>query len=103
VALRRAGFEALSATTPDQALYLARHHPAPIDLILSDIVMPGMNGPALVEAILPLRPAIRIVFMTGYARADDLPNLEQPGAPLIQKPFGPLDLVSRIDRVLLNH
>lgn len=93
--LRRAGFEVLATTTPEEALDLAQHHAAPIDVMLSDIVMPRMSGPTLAQAVVTFRPGIRVVFMTGYAGVTDLPPLQAP-ATLLHKPFTPNVLVNSI-------
>jgi DNA-binding NtrC family response regulator len=75
------------------------HHTAQIDVMLSDMVMPRMSGPTLAQAVVRLRPGIRVVFMTGYAGVTDLPHLQVP-ATLIHKPFTPDALVSSIHAAL---
>jgi len=56
----------LSAATPDEALALSGTFAEEIDLLLTDVIMPGMNGRALAERITAQRPTIRVLFMSGY-------------------------------------
>jgi PAS domain S-box-containing protein len=86
--LESLGYEVLSAEGPRAALQLARDHIGPIDLVLSDVIMPGMNGREMAEAIQKLRPQIRIVYASGYT--DDVALLHQLRASalfFLQKPF----------------
>jgi two-component system, cell cycle sensor histidine kinase and response regulator CckA len=78
--LESAGHEVLGATGPEHALRLAREHPGDIDLLLSDVVMPGQNGLELARALRRERPGLRVMFMTGYA---DLP--EELGRELLRE------------------
>jgi CheY-like chemotaxis protein len=92
--LERAGYRVLSATGGDAALHLAAGEPR-IDLVLSDVVMPGMGGAALVERLRLERPGIRVLFMSGYSA--DLPKALAPtGGSLLQKPFTPAALLARV-------
>jgi signal transduction histidine kinase/ActR/RegA family two-component response regulator len=95
--LRRAGYAALSAASGGEALELVRHHDGHIDLVVTDMVMPGMPGQALARELLALRPGLEIVFMSGF----------HPGAPLdprrfVAKPFDRDTLLAVIADVLAN-
>ncbi len=82
------GYTVLDAAGPRQALDLARDHIGTINLVLTDVVMPGMNGRELVEAILKLRPGLRVVYASGYT--DDVALLSQLRSQalfFLQKPF----------------
>ena len=82
------GFRVIAAAGPRQALDVARDHIGTIDVLLSDVVMPGINGRELAEAIRRLRPATRVVFVSGYT--DDVALLQQLRAQAVnflQKPF----------------
>ena len=86
--LRRAGYTVLQAARGEEALDIARRHLAPIHLLLTDIVMPGMNGRVLSERLTAMRPETRVLFMSGYADDAGLrQGAETASAPFIQKPF----------------
>ena len=61
------GYRVLAASTPGQAVALARHHADPIDVLLTDVVMPEMNGHDLIDRMRGLYPDIGLVYMSGYA------------------------------------
>lgn len=103
--LHRAGFTVLEASDGYHALQLAEQHPVPIDLLLTDIVMPeGLNGVQLAGAIRARRPTIAVVYMSGYtddARVEA--SLATHGGRFIQKPFTPEALVQTLSEVLAAH
>ena len=76
------------------ALEIAGQHAGPIHLVLSDMVMPKMNGGELAGRLKAIRPEIRVAFMSGYSEFSrgDL-NQGFPEAPVLQKPFSPISLV----------
>jgi two-component system cell cycle sensor histidine kinase/response regulator CckA len=84
--LRDCGYIVLDAFSAQDALDLAREHPAKIDLLVTDVVMPQLRGPDLHRQVIELQPNIRVLFMSGYA--DGLPEMKLPvGALFLQKPF----------------
>ncbi len=86
--LESLGFRVISAAGPRQALDFARDHIGNIDVLLSDVVMPGINGREMAEAVRKLRPAMRVVFVSGYT--DDvalLQQLREQSLHFLQKPF----------------
>jgi FixJ family two-component response regulator len=84
--LRESGFIVLDAFSSQDALDLAKEYPGRIDVLVSDIVMPGLRGPDLHLQIVEFQPEIRVLFMSGYA--EGLPDLKlPPGALFLQKPF----------------
>ena len=94
--LQRAGYHVLSALSGPAALELARTHGGDIDLLLSDMVMPGMSGNELAAAMSHVRPALRVLFMSGYDRGATAPHQR-----LLAKPFtrdGLLDAVAAMLR-----
>jgi CheY-like chemotaxis protein len=96
------GYNVLEAATGGEALGIARRHEGAIDVLVSDVVMPGMNGPAVAEAVAAARPGVRIVFMSGYTdHAIEAENLGMEGAVLLPKPFDP-DLLGRTVRSVLD-
>jgi PAS domain S-box-containing protein len=99
--LRRAGYLVLAAADADEALRIAAAHPDPIHLILTDVLMPRMNGPALVTRIKQTRPAIRTLFMSGHA--DDAllhHGVVEEGAYFLEKPFTRDQLTRRVREAL---
>jgi PAS domain S-box-containing protein len=99
--LARAGYRILPAATPDEALRLADAHAGEIDLLLTDVVMPGMNGWDLAQRLCARYPTLRKLFMSGYT-ADVITSrgVEQEGVPFIQKPFSNGDLAAKVRAVL---
>ena len=92
------GYHVLTAGRPREAVRLAERHAGPIHLLLSDMVMPEMSGSALARQILPLRPEMVVLFMSGYA---DYPAEQATGGGLLQKPFTP-DALARAVRGALD-
>jgi PAS domain S-box-containing protein len=87
--LRRSGYEVLEAPNGADAITLAMSHRGPIDVLLTDMVMPGMDGAELARRIAAQRPGIGLVLMSGYSEAATLRRWEVPeGAVLLEKPFG---------------
>jgi len=94
--LRDRGFEVLEAADGDEALSLARRFPGPIRLMLTDVIMPGMNGKELAARMAPVRPDTRVIYMSGYT---DRVALEDR-ALLLEKPFTADRLMAMVRRVL---
>jgi len=95
------GYKVLVAENADQALKAAEQSSAPIDLLLTDVIMPGMSGPQLAEKILSKRPQTKIVYMTGYT--DDMVvqhKVLEPGVQLLQKPFTKSELAIKVRATL---
>jgi two-component system, cell cycle sensor histidine kinase and response regulator CckA len=100
-ALGRFGYRVLAASRGEEALRIAREHDGVIDLLLTDIMMPGMNGVEVAGSVSQARPGIRVFFMSGFADQDLVrQGLLQPGTHFLQKPFTPQELASRIRKVL---
>jgi two-component system cell cycle sensor histidine kinase/response regulator CckA len=99
--LRKNGYSVLSASNGREALRLVREHAEPIDLIITDMVMPQMGGRELAEALRELQSHTKILYMSGYAeRAEDLAELLSHGHAFIEKPFTPEALLRKIRDVL---
>ena len=100
--LRVKGYTVLEAPGGHEALEIARQHTGTIHLLLSDMVMPKMNGGELAANLRIIRPEIRVAFMSGYSefsRGDLVQNF--PDAPVIQKPFSPASLIDIVRRALI--
>ena len=95
--LVRAGYRVLESMTPKDALELARVYSKEIRLVLSDVVMPEMSGPALVTMIAEICPHARVLYISGYSDDEVLGRgLADPGIQLLQKPFSAQQLVERV-------
>jgi PAS domain S-box-containing protein len=99
--LRDRGYDVLAACDGVEALQLAREHRGPIDLLLTDVVMPRMRGQVLAEELSRLYPAMAIIYMSGYTdnaltHQDSMPK----GSAFLPKPFTPDVLLRRIQEVL---
>ena len=95
--LRRQGYTVVEAGGPQEALAAIDAIPGEVHLVLTDVVMPGMSGPELVERLRGLRPGLRALFMSGYP-ADRLGAAR--ASELIEKPFTSKDLAARVRDVL---
>ncbi|MBI3948314.1 MAG: response regulator [Armatimonadetes bacterium] len=99
--LERCGYTVLQAADAEAALGLARERTAPIHLLVTDVVMPGMNGRELAERLVSLRPETKVLFMSGYAEQAVVGHgVLQAGAAFLQKPFGPVVLMWKVREVL---
>lgn len=95
------GYRVLDASNGPEALAVAAAYQDPIHLLLTDVVMPGMTGRELAEHLMPLRPSMKVVFMSGYAE-DIIANSGtlNPGLFFIAKPFTPESLALKLREVL---
>jgi CheY-like chemotaxis protein len=99
--LERLGYRVIVASSGEDALEQAAACATPIDLLLTDVVMPGINGPALARRLTTLRPEMKVVFMTGYADDAAVKDVAHRGAEsLILKPFPPSLLATRVRAAL---
>ena len=95
------GMVVLSAQDAEEAQLLASQHGGVIDLLLTDVVMPGQNGLDLARRVEKDRPGTRVLFMSGYAdHAVVQRDIVDAGRPFLQKPFAPDRLVARVREVL---
>src|SRR5262249_33163902 len=99
--MRERGYRLYEAGDAQEALELARKHP--IDLLLTDIVMPGISGPELAAEMAAARPQMRVVFMSGYAEHAALQDaLLLPNALFLEKPFRLSGLIRKVNQALSN-
>jgi two-component system cell cycle sensor histidine kinase/response regulator CckA len=99
--LRRKGFRVIEARDGDEALRLWRESGTEIDLLLTDVVMPGMGGRELAERLGTTRPELRVLFMSGYT--DDVVvrhGVLEEGVAFVQKPLTPDVLLAKVRDVL---
>lgn len=99
--LGQAGYEVLSTANPEEALLWIRDPGRRLDLLLTDVILPGMNGGDLAKQALTSRPSLKVLFMSGYP--DDhlgRAGVEVEGMDLLQKPFSPSVLLREVHRLL---
>jgi CheY-like chemotaxis protein len=99
--LQRQGYTVLTASTPGEATRLARAHSGEIHLLMTDVIMPEMNGRSLAQRLLVLHPHLKSLFMSGYT-ADVIAHhgVLDEGVHFIQKPFSKRDLATKVRDVL---
>jgi two-component system, cell cycle sensor histidine kinase and response regulator CckA len=98
--LRQAGYTVITAPSTEEIKNLLTTYSGKIDLLLTDVVMPGMSGPELVRIVRERWPKIRVLYMSGYAD-DEIEDLDRD-AGFLQKPFTPSDLTAKIAEVLAS-
>jgi PAS domain S-box-containing protein len=100
--LRRNGYKVLIAIDGNEALKIASSYPDPIHLLVTDLVMPNIGGRELAQRLTPQRPAMKVLFMSGYSEDSTL-DIEGAGssATILQKPFS-LDVLARSVRRVLD-
>lgn len=97
--LARWGYHVLSAGSGEEALALARAHRGGIDLLISDLSMPDMNGRELATALRAIRPGIAVLFLSGQ-RPVHAPGSPASDEPFLQKPFTVEELTAKVREVL---
>ncbi|MBI1809646.1 MAG: response regulator, partial [Gemmatimonadetes bacterium] len=100
-ALTQHGYTVLDAAAGAEALLVHEQHPGTIDLLVTDLVMPDISGRELALRLRPLRPGLRVLYMSGYS-ADVLRGAGGLNAheAFIQKPFAPADFVGAVRGLL---
>jgi PAS domain S-box-containing protein len=98
--LEARGYHILDAEHGAAALETARRHDGPIHLLLTDVIMPGMNGRQLAERLRAVRPETRVLLVSGYSADALAPYGVESGVPTVQKPFTPDELVRRVRAIL---
>ena len=100
-ALQRHGYTVLPAASGAEALQIARTNHGAINVVLTDVVMPGMSGPQLVERLREGQPRLAAVFMSGYTSDAVLRHgIETGEADFLQKPFSTSALAAKLRQVL---
>src|SRR5213079_1806540 len=99
--LEARGYTVLSASRGEDALGVVERHDGPIDLLVTDVVMPGMSGRAVAQRLLELRPGLKVLYLSGYT--DDAivrHGMLEPGIAFLQKPFSADALARKVREVL---
>ena len=101
--LKESGYAVLPAQRPDEALKICKEYPGRIDLLLTDVIMPGMSGPELAKRLRPGRPEMKILYVSGYtADAVTQEGISDPNIAFLQKPYAPAALMRKVQEVLMS-
>lgn len=99
--LTHSGYRVVEAANGGEALLVCERHPGDIALLITDLIMPGMSGRELADRLAPLRPGMRVLFMSGYTSHAVLANgALEGGVQFIQKPFTPSTLIDKVRQIL---
>jgi two-component system, cell cycle sensor histidine kinase and response regulator CckA len=96
--LTQAGYKILTAPNAEELKKFVAEHDGKVDLLLTDVVMPGMSGPELVRLVRARWPEVRVLYMSGYAD-DEIEDLDRD-AGFLQKPFTPMELTAKIAEMI---
>jgi two-component system cell cycle sensor histidine kinase/response regulator CckA len=95
-ALTRKGYEVLTAGHGEEALEILERLPEGVDLLISDVVMPTMDGPTLVQHARKTFPDLKIIFMSGYAEEQLRKSIDVPDVAFLAKPFSVQELSDKV-------
>jgi signal transduction histidine kinase len=99
--LRQLGYTVLEASDGVEALRVADEHPGPIDLLLTDVVLPHLSGTGLAKRLHDIRPNLKVLFMSGYTDQMIVQHrFLEPGIAFLQKPFAPNQLARKVREIL---
>jgi two-component system cell cycle sensor histidine kinase/response regulator CckA len=99
--LKKEGYNVLEAQDGDEALLVWQRYQGPIDLVLTDVVMPNMSGKELVDHLRSLQPEIKVIYMSGYESSIlSTGNKFGSDAVFLQKPFRPAELSEKVREIL---
>jgi DNA-binding response OmpR family regulator len=95
------GYHVIEAANGEEALSAEKRHPGEINILVTDVILPGMNGKALSEHLRVRRPKLKVIFMSGYPDEVISPRgIVERGVAYLSKPFSPDFLVARVRDVL---
>jgi CheY-like chemotaxis protein len=98
--LKRQGYDVLEAATPEAAIAIFEERHGDIDLLLTDVIMPGINGPALAQRLVAVRPELRVLFVSGYAGPGLPLDGSSPNVSFLGKPFEAAALATKVREIL---
>jgi CheY-like chemotaxis protein len=99
--LEDCGYTVLDTGDPAEAIHIAKQHKGPLPLMISDVIMPGLSGPALAEKIAAVRPEAKVLYTSGYADDEVFQHgVVGPNCAFLEKPFTRDDLVRKVRELL---
>jgi PAS domain S-box-containing protein len=98
--LETRGYTVMEARNGAEALQIAASHPNPIELLVSDVIMPGMSGPELAQRLSALHPEIKVLYVSGYTADAVPPGILNLRAPFLPKPFSRQALLQNVREIL---
>jgi signal transduction histidine kinase len=98
--LSEQGYRVITAADGAEALDLVHQNDAEIDLVITDVVMPNLSGPEMVQRLQAERPGTKVIFMSGYAKQGSLAAIEDEEAEILEKPFSPQIILTMIRKIL---
>ena len=95
------GYAAITADSGDHALALYKKHNAPIDLLITDVVSPGMSGPMLADRLIALQPDLKVLYISGYDHTNVVQKyVVEKGHELLPKPFTAKQMEAKLNQML---
>jgi len=95
------GYTVLTADSGEHALTVYRHHKEPIDLLITDVVAPGMSGPMLADQLTALQPGLKVLFISGYDNTQVVQKyVVEKGHALLTKPFTAEQMQTKVQEML---
>ena len=95
--LKQQGYTVLEAADGNEALALAQANGVKIQLLVTDVIMPGLSSKMLAEWLKQVNPGVRVLFISGYINNNAVrDSMSKPGTFFLQKPFNPLDLTKKV-------
>src|SRR3954462_14157431 len=97
----QAGFTILTADSGEHALTLYKNNKGPIDLLITDVIAPGMSGPMLADKLSALQPDLKVLYISGYDNTHVVQKyVVERGHALLSKPFSVADLQAKVKEML---
>jgi two-component system cell cycle sensor histidine kinase/response regulator CckA len=95
------GYAVLTADSGDHALTIYKHHKSPIELLITDVVAPGMSGPMLADKLCALQPDLKVLYISGYDNTQVVQKyVVEKGHALLAKPFTMEELQTKVKELL---
>jgi two-component system CheB/CheR fusion protein len=100
IVLQKCGYTVIDGQNGREGLTLCRDHEGPIDLLVTDVIMPELSGRQLAEGVVKLRPGLKVLFTSGHTQDVVLKEGIEKGAPFLQKPFTAIELAQKVRDIL---